>query len=580
MLYYTNEKNCQVVISLLKSHNIKKIIISPGATNITFVASVQQDSFFEIYSSVDERSAAYLACGLAEETNEPVALSCTGATSSRNYLPGLTEAFYRKLPILAITSSQANCKVGHLFAQVTDRAHPPIDSVKLSVSLPIIKDAEDLWECEMKVNQAILELNRHGGGPVHINLPTTYSKDYSIKTLPSYRVINRITQKDEFPTLNKKKIGIWVGSHKPMNSNLTKAIDQFCEKNNAVVFCDHTSGYKGKYRLLFALVAGQKTLDKAPFIPDLMIHIGEISGDYSNYQIPSRTEVWRVNEDGEIRDTFKKLRYIFEMPEEFFFMHYSNQSQAQKNDFFETCSNKLLELRNKIPELPYSNIWIASKLANLIPNNSVVQLSILNTLRSWNYFEFHESVSSFSNVGGFGIDGNLSSLIGASFANENKLYFSIIGDLSFFYDMNVLGNRHINNNIRILLINNGKGMEFRVKGHVAEQFGDEADKYIAAAGHFGNQSCDLVKHYAKDLGFEYLSAKNKNEFNLLKEQFVSAKHTSKPILFEVFTHTEDEKNALEMIGNIETDFKTIIKNNQKSFVDNAKNKVKKIIERF
>ena len=50
-----------------------------------------QDSWFEMYSSVDERSAAYMACGMAAESGEVVVLSCTGATASRNYVSGLTE---------------------------------------------------------------------------------------------------------------------------------------------------------------------------------------------------------------------------------------------------------------------------------------------------------------------------------------------------------------------------------------------------------------------------------------------------------------------------------------------------------
>lgn len=47
-----------------------------------------QDSWFEMYSSVDERSAAYMACGMAAESGEVVVLSCTGATASRNYVSG------------------------------------------------------------------------------------------------------------------------------------------------------------------------------------------------------------------------------------------------------------------------------------------------------------------------------------------------------------------------------------------------------------------------------------------------------------------------------------------------------------
>ena len=72
--YYTNERNVQIVIGLLKAHGIKRIVASPGSTNVTFVASVQQDPWFEIYSCVDERSAAYMACGIALETGEHVYL--------------------------------------------------------------------------------------------------------------------------------------------------------------------------------------------------------------------------------------------------------------------------------------------------------------------------------------------------------------------------------------------------------------------------------------------------------------------------------------------------------------------------
>lgn len=60
--YYTNERNVQIIISLLKANGIKRIIASPGTTNMTFVVSVQNDPWFEVYSFVDERSAAYIAC--------------------------------------------------------------------------------------------------------------------------------------------------------------------------------------------------------------------------------------------------------------------------------------------------------------------------------------------------------------------------------------------------------------------------------------------------------------------------------------------------------------------------------------
>ena len=120
--YYTVERGQQILISLLKQHGIRKVIASPGTTNITFVASVMNDPFFQVFSSVDERSAAYLAVGMAEETGEVIVLSCTGATASRNYISGLTEAYYRKLPILAVTSTQNENRIGHMIPQMMDRS--------------------------------------------------------------------------------------------------------------------------------------------------------------------------------------------------------------------------------------------------------------------------------------------------------------------------------------------------------------------------------------------------------------------------------------------------------------------------
>ena len=554
--FYSNEKTAQVVVALLKEHGIRKVIASPGTTNMSFVGSVQNDPYFEVYSSVDERSAAYLACGMAAESGEPVVISCTGATASRNYMSGLTEAFYRKLPVLAITATKDISSVGHHMAQVIDRSALPNDVVRHSVTLPIIKDNDDdLWDCEIKTNRAILELVRHGGGPVHINLPTTYNPSFGTKELPKVRVIDRITPTGEFPVMPKGKVAVFIGAHTAMSKEETDAIDSFCASNNAVVFCDHTSGYKGKFRVLFALVASQRMLDLSPYQPDVLIHIGEITGDY--YSIGMRgNQVWRVSEDGEIRDLYHKLRYVFEMTEKTFFGHYSQNDNAEQSSYFQTCKEKLGEIRGKLRDMPFSNIWIASKLAHRIPEGSVVHLGILNSLRAWNFFELPESVTSASNVGGFGIDGGVSSLIGASLSDKKKLYFGVIGDLAFFYDMNVIGNRHVGKNVRILLVNNGKGTEFRNFSHPGARFGNDADKYIAAGGHFGNKSKTLVKNYSQNLGFEYLTASNKQEFEEVYERFLTAEVTERPILFEVFTDDAKESDALSAITAIETSKKS------------------------
>lgn len=547
--FYSAERNVQIVISLMKQYGIKKVIASPGATNVTFVASIQQDPYFEIYSSVDERSAAYMACGLAVESNEPVAISCTGATASRNYMPALTEAYYRKIPVLAITSLQNHNRIGHNMPQVLDRTVLPNDIAKISVLLRPVKNSEDEWNCNLLTNKALSELFRNGGGPVHINLETEYLQDYSVEVLPVAKKIDRICMGDKFPAIDAEKIAIIVGSHKKWSQKLEDAVDNFCEKTGAVVLCDHTSNYKGKFKFNCVPYFSQQYLKKN--CPDLAIHIGDVSGEYALFAANPKN-VWRVNPDGEMRDTFKHLSKVFEMSEETFFEHYAKICVAKKADkttLLDYYKSQTREIFAKVSELPFSNLWIASKMASKIPQGSVVHFAILNSLRTWNFFDLPKGVLCYSNTGGFGIDGCMSSLIGAALANKDKLYFGIIGDLSFFYDMNSLGNKNLGNNIRILLVNNGKGAEFKLFNHLANRFGNDTDKYIAASGHYGNKSTELVKHYATDLGVEYMCASNKDEFEKTYNRFISPK-ISKPMLLEVFTDSQDESTALKLISEI------------------------------
>lgn len=529
-LQYSSEKNIQLLIALLKEHGIRYVIASPGTTNITFVGSLMYDPFFKIYSSVDERSAAYMACGLAEETGEPVIISCTGATASRNYFSGLTEAYYRKLPILAITSTREECKLGHLIDQQIDRTQQPKDTVVFSTHLQVIKDDEDWWDCSIKINKAILALTDRGGGPVHINLPTTYSNNFSVSTLPKVTKISRFYSHNDLPSINNRHVAIFIGTHKLMTMREQESIDKFCEVYNSVVFGDSCCGYHGKYLIKLNAVGKNRNVD-------LLIHIGEVScvayGCKPN-------EVWRVNEDGELRDTYRKLTSVFSMPEYVFFEKYTQGKKEKNTLWYEQCKKDEITYYNNIVDVPFSNRWIASYLRDKLPKECVVHLGIVSSFYVWNQFRIDNSIRINSNQGGFGIDGNLSSLVGASLVDQKRIYYCFLGDLAFFYDMNVLGNRHVGNNIRILLVNNGKGVLFRKPQNLGSIFGERADMFISAGGHYGNQNHELVKNYAENLGFEYITASSKEEFSIECKRFVDPIIHDKPMLFEVFVRTEDE----------------------------------------
>lgn len=546
--YYTAERQIQVLISLLKKYGIKKIIASPGTTNLTFVASLQHDPYFEIYSAPEERSGAYMAVGMAEESGEPVVITCTGATASRNYLPALTEAYYRKLPVIAVTATQPIGRVGQLVPQVIDRSSLPKDTHVYSFNLGTVKDDADYNDAVIYINEAFHHLTKNGGGPIHINMETSYSSDFTVKELPAVRKIHFVENLDEIPQIPEGRIGIYVGSHSKMSEELTSAIDKFCETYNAVVFCDNTSNYWGKFRFQYPLLLSQDNWHCSLSDLKLMIHIGEISGSYA---CPKANEIWRINEDGLIRSPFGIPTYIFQLKEKDFFEKYSEKSYVRNNNSYaDELNDELKETLSQIPDdLPFSNIWIAKELHSKLPSDSVVHFGILNSLRSWNFFQLPEGISTYSNVGGFGIDGALSTVIGGALAQPEKMHYLIVGDLAFFYDMNSLGNRHVPSNLRILLINNGLGTEFRNYNHPGSRFGEKADEYIAAGGHYGKKSSELVRHYCEDLGFHYITASNKEEFSHQKDGFLSNENKC-PVLFEIFTTQKDENDALITVRNL------------------------------
>jgi 2-succinyl-5-enolpyruvyl-6-hydroxy-3-cyclohexene-1-carboxylate synthase len=285
--------------------------------------------------------------------------------------------------------------------------------------------------------------------------------------------------------------------------------------------------------------------------PDLIIHLGEVSGDYPTQEFlrSSEAKVWRVSEDGELRDRFRRLEYVFEMREQDFFQRLSKNVGSRQNSYLPAWQEYEGRVADMVPDLPFSNTWIAQQMSRALPPDVIVHFGILTSLKSWNCFELNDSIQTASNVGGFGIDGCLSTLMGASFANRKRLHFAVIGDLAFFYDLNSIGNRHLGGNVRILLINNGGGVEFRMPHNVGAQFQGHTGDYIVAAQHYGNKSLTFVKHMAQDLGFRYLSAKNKDEFGNVVQEFTTNSARDQPMLFECFTEMGDDAKALEAVRN-------------------------------
>lgn len=569
---YVNEDNISIIVRLLKENKIRDLVISPGGTNIPIVEKVQDDDYFSCHSIIDERSAAYVAIGIYLQRKKPVALICTSAQATRNYIPGLTEAFYKRIPILAITMEKHPRFKYQEYMQAPDQTSLPKDSVKKSVELPFVTDINDYYHSIRLVNEAILELYRNGMGPVQLCVPWL---DFPLKDLrPQIRLIRRFDARDiKDEDLLNKKVLIVIGEHIPFGKNDTNAIEYFCKCTNAAVYTNHLSNYNGKYSVngnLFLLTARAEEIEEIK--PDIIISIGGQTGDYPFYlsfanNALTGVEHWRITECGDVVDTYDKLTRIYQGKIEDFFTSVNLKNDVVHN-YYLKWKEKIDSKSNRV-DVPFSNIAIAQLLHKKLPANSIVQFAILNSLRIWNMFDIDSSIECYSNVGAFGIDGGMSTLIGQSIVTE-KLSFMITGDLAFFYDMNCLGIREIRNNVRILLINNNGGIEFKLSGKNNKQI----DRYIAAADYHGK-----AKDWAESCGFIYYAANSIDEFKQYADSFVA--NSEKPILLEAFVSDLNESDAyLEILNkNRERDAKDYVKGVVKDILgDKMVNKIKHVIK--
>lgn len=539
---YTIERHTQLLIALLKKYEIKDVVVSPGVCNMNFVYSLQSDDFFNLISCIDERSAGYMACGIAQTTGKPVVLSCTGATASRNYMSALTEAYYSEIPILAVTSSRDSFMIDNGIEQITDRYHAPKDTSVYNIEIANFNGEIERKYCELKINRALNKLFLHGGGPVHINLITRFSKDFSVRTLPECNVIKNIRYTDAFPDI-RGRVALLLKPNRGLNKRVRDLIEKFSKKYNVVIIGDNLSNYDGSNFVNISLLQLQQNKLKYEF--DILISVGTVT---RTLELNSKVS-WRISEDGKMEDLYLNLVNNFDMPLDAFLIKYVEGEYGRAdNTTFDELNTYCLTLKDTIPDLPFSNLWAARYTSSKIPVSSVCYMGIFSSLRNWNIFPVDKSIKCFSTVGGFGIDGTMSALIGAALVGEkDKLYFGFFGELSFYYDMNVLGNKKIGNNVRIMVFNNDGGNSLLYQNGLPVGLSME---YVAALGHYKTKTSEsVIESYVQALGFKYIYASNKEEYIKKLPQFLEL-DTNKPVIFELKYSMENDFKAVDIITHL------------------------------
>ena len=544
----TAKKQCNILVDVLIAHGIRHFVISPGSRNAPIIVALARRDGIERHVVVDERSAAFIALGLAQQTGEPVAVVCTSGTALLNYAPAVAEAYYQKLPLIVISADRPAAWIGQMDGQTLPQPHVFGTLVKMSVNLPEVHTEEDEWFCNRLINEAILETTHHGKGPVHINVPISEPiYRFTAKTLPEVRVITRY-----------QGLSVYDRDYKELIERLNKYNKRMVVVGQMnLIYLFEKKYVKPLYKHFAWLTEhlGNQTIPGIPIknfdaavysmtperqedmAPEILITYGGhiVSKQLKKYlrNHPPR-EHWHVAADGKIADLYGCLTTVIEMdPFEFL------EKIAFLLDNKPTHYPLMWENYCKtipMPDLAYSEISVIGKLIRALPEPCALHLANSSTVRYAQLFTVPPQVEICCNRGVNGIEGSLSTAIGYA-AASSKLNFIIIGDLSFFYDMNALWNQNYGANIRILLLNNEGGEIFHTLPGMDKS---SRSREFITAEHY-----TTAKGWAEERGFLYLQAENEVELAETMQIFTQPEEKERPLLLEVFTNKNKDARMLK-----------------------------------
>jgi 2-succinyl-5-enolpyruvyl-6-hydroxy-3-cyclohexene-1-carboxylate synthase len=246
-------------------------------------------------------------------------------------------------------------------------------------------------------------------------------------------------------------------------------------------------------------------------------------------------EHWHVSLDGEAADLFAgALTTIIEMdPFEFMekIAYLLDNKATEYPKLWEYLSKQIEE-----PSFEYSEMSAIGELIHKLPAPCALHLSNSSSIRYAQLFNINEEVEVCANRGTNGIEGSMSSAIGYSVSSD-KLNFLVIGDLSFFYDMNALWNSNYGCNIRIMMLNNGGGEIFDTLPGLT--LDDKARKAVIATHKTSAEG------WAKEWGFEYIPVHNADELSEAMELFAQPAPYNRPMLMEVYTDRDNDVSLLK-----------------------------------
>ncbi|WP_300969458.1 2-succinyl-5-enolpyruvyl-6-hydroxy-3-cyclohexene-1-carboxylic-acid synthase [Porphyromonas vaginalis] len=558
------------LVALLQAHGVRDVVLCPGSRNAPLVHALShQLTGATCHSIIDERSAGFYALGLALATHRAVVVCCTSGTAVANLHPAVAEAYYQGVPLIVLSADRPERWIGQWAGQTLPQPGLFGSLVRKAVHLPEPHTEEERWYCNRLINEALLAALAPLPGPVQINVPIS---DPGVSLLPPTSAKHDPESSDRQPigmqpgrriqqlypysidaqavepllhrlaTFERKMILVGQESW----SAATSTGDNFPQNLREQFLCigESLSNSPVSICSLDAFLASLSEVDRRALQPDLLITLGGhiVSNKMKQYlrSYPPR-ETWHLSPDPSVVDLFCSL---------------TEQIIAPVEPFLETMAQSLAgcasspyarHWRERIDQLPsptprYSSLEVVGSLLSLLPEEPcVLHLANSSSVRYAELFRKPRRLLTLCNRGTSGIEGSLSTALGFARQRAEERHFIVIGDLSFFYDLNALGLPEVGSNVRVLLLNNQRGSIFQSLPTL--EMDRLSQRYITAEHQLRAQG------WAESCGWEYLSVQEASELEETMAYFVGP--ADRPRLLEAFVSSEDE------IAELQTYFKQL-----------------------
>lgn len=549
------------IAQVCRQFGVKHAVICPGSRSAPLSLAFIQQEGITCYSIIDERSAGFVAMGMAQQLQEPVVLISTSGTACLNFFPAIAEAYYQKIPLLILTADRPpellNQQDGQMIMQKGVFGKHVLSSHEL---LCFEEDKIDYRLTERIVLTSLEEcMNDHGYGPVHINVPLreplyNIPKNLDVPKISEHKgkiTASSFTSLPKLDTLatawkNSKKKMIVVGQMPP-SFHLSNYLKSFERQDDVIILTDiasnqHECSNIKNFDCLLQFEPKQLLEDLAP---DLLISFG-------GPMVSKSLKVWlkgikpeshfRIQSSNEIVDTYQNVTHpiqanVLAYLKAFESLHiFSNSAHKPYYSNWTYFDEKVSNLLNQfISKKPWSEPIAMQRVLNSLPENSFLQLGNSSTVRWASWLGFSgKGIKVFSNRGTSGIDGTVSTAIGSARIQNKQIVTLILGDLSLFYDQNAFWQNELPNNLRVIVINNYGGNIFN--------WIDGPDGHPNELEYFTTPHQLSIAKLCDQHGLSHVACENKRELATQLDSLYEP--SNKPVVLEL---KFDQKINLEII---------------------------------